>query len=48
VLVPESELGEDALSPARSEDLRAALEAASGRDLKAFFATWVYAAAPDL
>ena len=33
---------------ARSEDLRAALETASGRDLRAFFATWVYAAAPDL
>ena len=33
---------------ARSEDLRAALEAASGRDLRAFFATWVYASAPDL
>jgi aminopeptidase N len=33
---------------ARSEDLRAALEAASGRDLRAFFATYVYASAPDL
>jgi aminopeptidase N len=33
---------------ARSEDLRVALEAASGRDLRPFFATWVYAAAPDL
>jgi aminopeptidase N len=33
---------------ARSEDLRVALEAASGRDLRAFFATWVYASAPGL
>jgi aminopeptidase N len=33
---------------ARSEDLRAALEAASGRDLRPFFATWVYASAPTL
>jgi aminopeptidase N len=33
---------------ARSEDLRVALEAASGRDLRPFFATWVYASAPDL
>ena len=33
---------------ARSEDLRAALEAASGRDLRPFFATYVYASAPDL
>ncbi len=33
---------------ARSEDLRVALEAASGRDLGPFFATWVYASAPDL
>ncbi|MEP7124011.1 MAG: M1 family aminopeptidase [Byssovorax sp.] len=33
---------------ARSEDLRAALEAASGRDLRPFFARWVYASAPDL
>jgi aminopeptidase N len=33
---------------ARTEDLRIALEAASGRDLKEFFAKWVYSAAPDL
>ena len=33
---------------ARSEDLRVALEAASGRELHPFFATWVYASAPDL
>jgi aminopeptidase N len=33
---------------ARSEELRAALEASSGRDLRTFFARWVYAAAPDL
>jgi aminopeptidase N len=33
---------------ARSEDLRVALEAASGHDLRPFFATWVYASAPDL
>jgi hypothetical protein len=33
---------------ARTEDLRAALEAAGGRDLKAFFFKWVYSAAPDL
>jgi hypothetical protein len=33
---------------ARSEDLRVALEAASGRDLRPFFAAWVYASAPDL
>jgi len=33
---------------ARSEDLRASLEAASGRDLRAFFERWVYTAAPDL
>jgi aminopeptidase N len=31
-----------------SEDLRAALEKASGRDLKPFFAQWVYGVAPDL
>ncbi len=33
---------------AASDDLRAAFERASGRDLGPFFATWVYAAAPDL
>ena len=33
---------------ARTEDLRAAFEAASGRDLTVFFARWVYAPAPDL
>lgn len=33
---------------ARSEDLRLALEAASGIDLHAFFARWVYAPAPDI
>jgi aminopeptidase N len=33
---------------ARSEDLRAALEGASGRDLRSFFDRWVYASAPDL
>ena len=33
---------------ARSEDLRRALEAASGTDLRTFFAQWVYAPAPDL
>jgi aminopeptidase N len=33
---------------ARTDDLRAAMEAASGRDLRAFFARWVYAPAPDL
>jgi aminopeptidase N len=33
---------------ARSEDLRAALEAASGKDLRPFFETWVYAPAADL
>lgn len=33
---------------ARSEDLRAALEAASGKNLSAFFERWVYAAAHDL
>jgi aminopeptidase N len=32
---------------ARSEDLRAAMEAASGKNLRAFFDTWVYAAAAD-
>ncbi len=31
-----------------SERLRAAFEAASGRDLRPFFARWVYAAAPDV
>jgi len=33
---------------ARTEDLRNALEAASGRDLNPFFMRWVYSAAPDL
>jgi aminopeptidase N len=33
---------------ARTGDLRAALEAASRRDLRPFFARWVYAPAPDL
>ena len=33
---------------ARSDDLRHCMEAASGRDLRAFFARWVYSAAPDL
>jgi aminopeptidase N len=33
---------------ARTEDLRAALAAASGRDLNDFFFKWVYSAAPDL
>ena len=33
---------------ARSEDLRRAMEAASRRDLRPFFARWVYAAAPDI
>ena len=32
----------------RSEDLRRAMEAGSGVDLRAFFARWVYQAAPDL
>lgn len=31
-----------------SEDLRTALEKASGRDLKPFFSQWVYDVAPDL
>ena len=39
---------ERAWKGARSEDLRAALEAVSGRDLRPFFATWVYAPAADL
>ncbi len=33
---------------ARSEDLRRAFEAATGRDLRAFFDRWVYSAASDL
>lgn len=33
---------------ARTEDLRRAFEAASGRDLRGFFDRWVYAAAADL
>jgi aminopeptidase N len=33
---------------ARSEDLRAAFEASSGRDLRAWFERWVYTPAPDL
>lgn len=33
---------------ARTEDFRAALEAASGKDLNAFFAATVYAATPEL
>ncbi|NUO48741.1 MAG: hypothetical protein HOV80_07785 [Polyangiaceae bacterium] len=33
---------------ATTEDLRAAFEAASKKDLAPFFARWVYAAAPDL
>lgn len=33
---------------ARSEDLRRAMEAASGVDLQGFFARWVYAPAPEL
>jgi aminopeptidase N len=33
---------------ARSEDLRRSLEASSGRDLRAFFARWIYAPAWDL
>jgi aminopeptidase N len=33
---------------ARTEDLRASLEAASGRDLRPFFDRWVYSSAPDL
>jgi aminopeptidase N len=33
---------------ARTEDLRQAFEAVSGRDLKAFFSRWVYAPAFDL
>jgi aminopeptidase N len=33
---------------ARTEDLRAALEAASGQDLKGFFETWVYRAVGGL
>jgi aminopeptidase N len=34
--------------PTRSEDLRSAMAAASGRDLRAFFERWVYEVAPDL
>ena len=30
------------------DDIRASFEAASGRDLRPFFARWVYAAAPDI
>lgn len=33
---------------ATSEDLRRAFEQASGKDLREFFATWVYASAPTL
>jgi aminopeptidase N len=33
---------------ARSEDLRIAMEATSGRDLRPFFDAWVYAPAPEL
>ncbi|WP_394843497.1 hypothetical protein LZC95_41425 [Pendulispora brunnea] len=33
---------------ARTEELRTALESATGRDLRPFFARWVYASAPDL
>lgn len=33
---------------ARTEDLRSAFEAASGKDLRPFFERWVYAAASDL
>jgi aminopeptidase N len=32
----------------RTEHLREALASVSGRDLKDFFARWVYAAAPEL
>jgi aminopeptidase N len=37
-----------AKSGVRTEDLRAAFEVSSGRDLRAFFDTWVYSSAPDL
>ena len=33
---------------ARTEDLRRAMEVASGTDLRGFFARWVYAPAPDI
>jgi aminopeptidase N len=33
---------------ARTDDLRASLEATSGRDLRPFFQHWVYASAPEL
>lgn len=33
---------------ARTEDLRRAMEAASGRELAGFFRTWVYQSAPEL
>jgi aminopeptidase N len=32
----------------RTEDLRAAMQTASGRDLREFFDKWVYSSAPDL
>jgi len=41
-------VGDRAGKGARTEDLRAALEAASGRDLRDFFNRWIYASAPDL
>jgi aminopeptidase N len=39
---------ERAQKGARSEELRQCMEAASGRDLRPFFARWVYSPAPDL
>jgi aminopeptidase N len=41
-------IGDRAGKGARSDDLRRSLEAASGRDLRAFFGAWVYSPAPDL
>ena len=38
----------DAAGSARTEDLRSALEAASGKDLRPFFERWLYASAWDL
>lgn len=40
-------VAEAPVAGARTDDLRRALEAATGRDLAAFFARWVYAVAPD-
>ena len=41
-------VAEQAGKPSRTDDFKRALTATSGRDLKAFFDRWVYAAAPDL